>query len=212
MPNSGMTRREPEVKGKGFSAHGGFTIIEVLIVLAILTIFVSTLLPMNRGNTGQRDLVDGANNLTEFLATARLESNIRQVETAVSYQHFSGTDWCLGFVTGSQGCDCTQTEPNAPSACVVDSELRVLHAGDVPDPGVLKAMSGDGTFVFFPARGVAYDAAGRRIFDHAELQLESDDQLAGMSVQISSTGNISTCTHRGKTLIPGYPECLNSMR
>jgi prepilin-type N-terminal cleavage/methylation domain-containing protein len=212
MPTSGSTRRDPEAKGKGFSARGGFTIIEILIVLAILTIFITTMLPMNRTSAGQRALVDSANNLTEFLATARLESNIRQVETAVSYQYANGADWCLGFVTGQQACDCTQADPAAPSACVVDSELRVLRSTDMSSADMVKNMSGDGTFVFFPARGVAYDAVGRRIFDHAELQLQSDDQLLGMSVQVSSTGNISTCTHRGKELMPGYPECLNSLR
>lgn len=212
MPNSGKTRREPEIKGKGFSASGGFTIIELLIVVAILAVFASTMLPMKRSSTDQLELIDSANSISEFLATARLEANIRGVETAVSYNHFSRSDWCLGFVTGPDACDCTETDPQSPSACLVDNELRVLDASQLARPTHLAAMGGDGTFVFFPARGVAYDAVGRRVYDNAVMQLENPDQSLAMSVQVSSTGNISACTHRGKDMIPGYHECLSTLR
>jgi Tfp pilus assembly protein FimT len=212
MPNSGSTRREPGFKGKGFSAQAGVTIIEVLLVTSILVVVAATLLPMKKLASHQQQLVDSANTLTEFLATARLEANIRQEETTMSYRQTGETEWCLGYVRGEADCDCFESNLASPTACVVDSALRVFGPSDLPDPSVFDDLVGDGTYVFHPSRGLSYDASGRRIFDQAAVSLKSSDQSVGLSVQISPTGSISTCSHRGKALVPGYRECLNALR
>ena len=165
MPILGKSRKDSESKGKGLSANRGFTIIELLIVLSIIVIVATTILPQITYQTDYRPVSKGAAEISEFLANARLESNIRQTPVALSYRWVSRSDWCLGMSLSTQRCDCTSDDTGSPAACLVENDLRVLRSMQLEDPNIMNAMPGDGYYLFRPGTQIVYDASGRRVYD-----------------------------------------------
>lgn len=208
MPILGKSRKDSEFKGKGLSANEGFTIIELLIVLSIIVIVATTILPQITYQTDHRPVSKGAAEISEFLANARLEANIRQAPVALSYQWYSRSDWCLGMSLDSERCDCTSDDSESPSACLVDSDIRVLRSMQLEEPNIMTAMPGDGIYVFRPGTQVPYDATGRRAYDGIELDLETADSRYALDVRVSTTGKISTCAQSKQRAVPGFKECL----
>jgi type IV fimbrial biogenesis protein FimT len=207
MPTQALTRRDPRNTGKGFSTHHGFTVIELMITIAVLAVITSLALPSYRTILEKRQVTSGAEQLGAFLSSAQLESVKRNQFVAVNYQENSGA-WCLGMRAGDTAgvdCDCTVTVATAANACALDGALKVFNSSILNYPDVLQSadFSGsDDTLVFDPVRGLTQDA------ENVKLELLSDAGSYALDVDVSVTGRVKICSNKNANKdVPGYKEC-----
>lgn len=181
----------------------GFTVIELMIALAVVALFTSLALPSYRNLLEKRQVTSGAEQLKAFLSAAQLESVKRNESLAVAYSRSAVDSWCLGVTVGTAACDCTIADPSDSGACLVDGELRVFSNANLNHPGIMSGMSGDGSIAYDPVRGLLLDHT-----DHVSLQLESPDQTSyALNVEVNVTGEVKICSPSDATAVPGYSSC-----
>jgi prepilin-type N-terminal cleavage/methylation domain-containing protein len=228
MPIKAQTRRDPQKGKNGFSANKGFTLIEVLISLAVLAIIASLALPSYRSIIEKRQVTSGAEQFAAFFSTVKGQAVKRNNDIAM-YPQTSGGDWCLGFkefekdvAYASQNCECMVTDVTSANACRVDlnndgawqeNELTVLRSTDLRNPEVLTDIDflRNGTevsnkfFIFDSVRGFIENES-----DYANsmtLKFQSGDYA--LNVQIDRLGRTFLCSPQvdGKKSVPGYDSC-----
>jgi prepilin-type N-terminal cleavage/methylation domain-containing protein len=181
----------------------GFSVIELMIALAVVALFTSLALPSYRGLLEKRQVTSGAEQIKAFLSAAQMESVKRNESIAVTYSRSAVDNWCLGMTSGTVACDCTVTDPSDSGACLVDSELRILSNANLTHPGIMNAMNGDGSFAYDPVRGLMLDHT-----DQFSLQLESPDQTSyALNVEVGVTGQVKICSPSDASAVPGYASC-----
>ena len=213
MPSCALSRRDPPNGKNGFSKTKGFTVIELMIAVAVLAIITSLALPSYRALLEKRQVTSAAQQLAAFLSSAQLESVKRNQFVAVNLE-FNGGEWCLGMTDADRPqdatCDCTIDAPENEAACILDNtgeaEMRVLRFSSLAYPEVLSETSavGDGNIVFDPVRGLILDA------ETASIDLISPDQeMYALTIGLTPTGRVKICSDsvRGDKLVPGYEEC-----
>jgi len=207
MPTQAKTRRDPSNTGKGFSSHHGFTIIELMISLAVLAILTSLALPSYRSILEKRQVTSGAEQLAAFISSAQLESVKRNQFVAVNYKAASGA-WCFGMRAGNNAsvdCDCTITDATNANACALDGTLKVFGSTSLNYPGALQSVTisgSDNTLVFDPVRGLTQGA------ETAKLALLSDKGSYALDVEVVVTGRVKICSNKDADKdVPGYKEC-----
>jgi type IV fimbrial biogenesis protein FimT len=201
MPISAHTRRDPQKGKKEFSTHKGFTVIELLIVVAVIAIITSLALPSYRTIIEKRQVTSGAEKLGAFLSAVQMEAVKRSENITVSYSRTDADTWCIGIVTGLTACDCTDTSI-ATADCKIDDQVRIINDSDMMYSGIMSGMDGDGSFVYDPARGLMVD-----LTDAMELELVSDNNSYALNVQLTATGRVKTCSDNASNKVPGYEVC-----
>lgn len=207
MPTQAPIRRDPRNTGNGISTHHGFTVIELMIALAVLAIITSLALPSYRTILEKRQVTSGAEQLGAFLSSAQLESVKRNQFVAVNYQENGGA-WCLGMRAGDSAavdCDCTVTDPTAANACALDGTLKVFNSSVLKYPDVLNsaAVGADDTIVYDPVRGLTQG------FETVTLELQSvPEGTYALDVEVAVTGRVKICSNAvADKDVPGYKEC-----
>ena len=211
MPNRAHSRRDPQKGQNGFATSKGFTVIELLIAVAVLAIITSLALPSYRTIIEKRQVTSGAEQLTAFLSSAQFESVKRNEIVGVNYQP-NGGDWCLSMAipdldsanpdVDSPTCDCSD------GTCSAGSELlREFQAASLTKPDILAdaSVGADDTVFFDPVRGLVVNA------QTVEIQLISpDEETYALNVEMSPTGRVKICSDSGRATysVPGYEECL----
>jgi len=228
MTTSDCYRRDP-LKGKnGFSAHKGFTIIELMIAIGVLAIVTSLALPSYRAIIEKRQVTSGAEQAAAFFSTVKGQAVKRNNDIAM-YPASSDDEWCLGFkefdsalTFGQQDCDCMVTDHASADACAVDldnngtieaTEMTVLRSSELRKPEVLKDINTfeDGSevssqfFVFDSVRGFIDTQSGYA--DSLQISLESGQYV--LDVWIDQLGRTYICSPQSDDHIPvpGYDPC-----
>lgn len=207
MTTFGQTRRDPQKGENGFSKLKGFTLIELMLVIAVVAIITSFALPSYRTLMEKRQVTSGAEQLGAFLSVVQLEAVKRNQFVGVKYSRTDSDSWCVGMVvvadpSTNTPCDCTAAV-SAADACKIDGQLRVFTGANLNFPGVLNGTSGDGAFVFDPVRGLMVDHT-----DNAVLELLSEDATFALNVQVSATGRVKICNDvSAATNVPGFKPC-----
>jgi type IV fimbrial biogenesis protein FimT len=211
MPNRAHSRRDPQKGKNGFSTNKGFTVIELLIAVAVLAIITSLALPSYRTIIEKRQVTSGAEQLTAFLSSAQFESVKRNEIVGVNYQ-LNGGDWCLSMAipdvdsanpdVDSPTCDCSDGTCDAGSELLRDFQAAVLTKSDIL---VDATLGGDDTVFFDPVRGLVVDAETVKI----EL-ISPDEETYALNVEMSPTGRVKICSDSSRATysVPGYGECL----
>lgn len=208
MPINTQNRRDPQKGKNGFSANKGFTVIELLIAVAVLAIVMSLALPSYRAILEKRQVTSGAEQVMAFLSSAQMEAVKRNQFVAVNYQP-NGGDWCFGMTAGDDEdvtCDCRD------GSCLLDGAERTIFSSVLTKPEVLdlngidfgNADSDKQTILFDPVRGMTVLA------ESASVQLISPDQESwALNVEMVPTGRVKICadTTRSTKSVPGYKEC-----
>ena len=209
MPTKATFRRDPRNTGKGFSTYHGFTVIELMITIAVLAIITSLALPSYRTLVEKRQVTSGAEQISAFLSSAQLEAVKRNEPMAVNLTRTDSDTWCIGIDANSDSCDCTAT--SGADACMVDGALRIFSDANVTYPNVLSYVGGTTTFYFDPVRGIVYqgDLGSDEPFEGADLALISDQGTYGLNVGITITGRVKICSNASKH-VSGFADCAEA--
>jgi prepilin-type N-terminal cleavage/methylation domain-containing protein len=83
MKTFGQTRRDPQKGKKEFSTNRGFTIIELMVVIAVVAIITSFALPSYRTLIEKRSVTSGAQQISAFFSAAKMEAIKRNEMIAI---------------------------------------------------------------------------------------------------------------------------------
>ncbi len=208
MTTFGKIRRDPQNGENGFSKHKGFTVIELMVVIAIVGLITMFALPSYRTLIEKRLVTSGAEQLAGFISTAQIEAVKRSENITVSYTRTDSDTWCIGMVSGTTTCDCTDTDPTASTACVIGSklvadnpQLRLLTEANLTNPDMMQPQS-DWSFTYDPVRGLQQPP------NPVDIELLSVDGTYSMNVEVSVTGRVRICNDASATVnVPGFKQC-----
>jgi len=173
-----------------FSSMRGFTLVELMIAVAVLAILAVAVAPSFNGFFDRYRVTRAADTFSSFLINTKSEAIKRNkpVRTVITSSG-GGATWCAGM-TENATCDCSTA-----GACQIDAADRVISSASFK--GVkLKSPATGFAFDFKPQRGV--------LLDNETVELESADGLA-LKVIVSRVGRIKLCSPNGK--VGGYPAC-----
>lgn len=222
MKTSAHTRRDPQEGKKEFSTSKGFTIIELMVVIAVVAIITSFALPSYQTMIEKRNVSSGAQQFSAFFSAAKMEA-IKRNEMIAVYTDIDNA--CMGFFVYDADddsprteCDCTLTDPDAANACAIDEfgdggmALRVLDDSLLNKPINVTAIDiagrADDLVIFDPIRGML-------VFDDTvepipmELKMLSTHETYGLNVRLTATGRVTVCsdTTTADIAVPGFDEC-----
>jgi prepilin-type N-terminal cleavage/methylation domain-containing protein len=167
----------------------GFTLIELMVAVAILAILVTLAAPSFNSLIDKYRVKRAADSISAFLINAKSEAIKRNATVSVVFKP-AGAPWCAGMTTGTD-CDCT-----VANACQIDGAERVVKGSDYKD--ILLAVDATGsTFAFAPQRGRT-NVAGN-------AEVTSANGLKVRVVVKNTTGRIRLCSPSGS--VGGYPAC-----
>jgi prepilin-type N-terminal cleavage/methylation domain-containing protein len=169
----------------------GFTLIELMVAIAILAILVTLAAPSFNSFIDKYRVKRAADTVSAFLINAKSEAIKRNTAVRAVFQSAGGgATWCAGMTTAAS-CDCM-----VANACQIDGADRLVRGGDYK--GIVLESPADGAvFSFTPLRGTV---------NSGNAQVRSVDGLQ-VRVRVSGTGRIRLCSPSGSGNVGGYPVC-----
>ena len=179
--------------------YRGFTIVELMITLAIAAIGLALAVPTVENITQRRHATAKAEQLASFLAFARSEAVKSNRQISVQLTRTDANSWCIGADEGPAGCDCF----TANSCIVGTTEVRMDSVEQPKSKLEAFEPSGDATFVFDPVRGTLREDD----LEPREYQIRSDNDEFELQVNVSPTGRVRVCNPDADRAVPGFKEC-----
>lgn len=130
--------------------HKGFTLMELMITVAIIAILAALALPSFQSILEKQRLVGAANTLFANLQYARSEA-IKQNQ-AIRFQ-FNTASWCFGVDDTAADCDCTNV-----STCTINTMQKVVSNADYTNVTFAVAGFAGTTIDFDPRQGLPSDS------------------------------------------------------
>jgi prepilin-type N-terminal cleavage/methylation domain-containing protein len=194
----------------------GFTLIELVIVLAIVAIGVALAVPTFRSITEKRQLTGAAESVASLMSFAQSAAVKYNRDVSVNIRRTDFDTWCVGATLGTTACDCSEVNVAAAGFCDINGvPRRIEHADVVSNPAyqLMLAMSIDGTvtansnFTFDPVRGTLLNLETVNIQMHTNTGIGISKEYQ-LEVDVLPTGRVSICTATGrKLLLRQYPTC-----
>lgn len=191
---------------------GGFTLIELIITVAVLAILLTIGVPSFRDVLDRRRVTNATTNMLTQLQQARSLSILLNRSVQMSFLQDAG-GWCFG-VTDKVNCNCRVEDLTANNSCTVgkpdDLTDRILVVGKSTSyPNVVLSWSGTGGYsgkaiVFEPTRGLAIGGLADSYF-----QFTSEQTSRSTRVSMSRTGKIAACAE-GSQLWGGLKKCIQN--
>ena len=161
----------------------GFTLLELLVVLAIIAILGALTLPSLLGFNQEHKTADTAQSLYYALQYARSEAVLQNTTVYVNFQ--TGLSWCYG-VNATSNCNCA-----VPNSCA----LQVVTAPASQTTNLTATGLVNNSVSFEPTHG----AAGAR----SVITFTYTGTTTAMSVEVPIMGSVVLCS----TTIAGYSAC-----
>ena len=158
------------------SSTRGFTLLELVITLAVLGILSTLAMPSLGSRVDRARLVGTAEMLAADIAEARFEA--ARTGQSLHIVARAGPDWCWSVAT-TPGCDC-----GAPQSC----QLKTVQAQDHPGVRLLDSFA------------VALEPGGEARNQPGTLQGRRGERLR---VAISPLGRTRVCTVDGSESVAG---------
>jgi type IV fimbrial biogenesis protein FimT len=184
------------------SGRNGFTLLEVVITLALLAVVTLLALPSFVDMIEKRRLSSDAERLLSFIQHAQSVSIKRNEVVTISYTRNSDEDWCIGAVLGAAACDCSVTDPTDTDYCIFDSKPSLIISDTGNYSSLLRSFTGDGALTFDPVRGMSLSSG-----DDLALDLRSQSEAFRMQLLISDTGLTELCSQDTAHRVPSYNLC-----
>ncbi len=158
----------------------GFTLIEVMVVVAVLAILLGIAAPSFQSMLDKRRLIGAAEQLYADLQYARSEAIKRNASVTVSFS--PGTNWCYGIALAACAC-------GVAGSCQLDGVDKVVSSGDFRGvslpPGSPTFTFAAASATFEPRRGTAPGGNGT-----ATLRSTTGD----IEVIVGSLGRVRICS------------------
>lgn len=194
--------------------YRGFTLVELMVTLAVLTIVLGVAAPSFSGYTDSRTLARAAERVYGHLQRARSESLARSRTVGVNFSVDGSEAWTYGFastgdslpIANNAGCNTAQTSATAAGACVIvvndgDATIHGVDGAEDTDDLVLKRFTntdatdgitmnianfdrGDNLITFEPQRGTA---------EGGDITLVSAGGRR-LTIQVGALGQITICS------------------
>ena len=183
----------------------GASVVELLAVVTIMAMLISTAVPAVNGYFDRKRLVAAAEMVAAQLQQARSEAIARSEDVYVQFNTDGGDRWALGMST-SAGCnpDHSLDEPD-PCYLVIDDGdeveteadrvLHTQHSVEYPGISVVGVTFNSDSAKFDYVRGTS--KAG-------SVKLESANGYR-LKVITSIIGRIRFCSPKGESHVAGYP-------
>jgi len=199
MTTFARLRRDPLKGKKEFSTHHGFTVIELLIAVAVLAIITSLALPSYRALIEKRQVTSGAQQVAAFLSSAKMEAVKRNHEVAIQCDNASCQTVQLARTEGEEDLELSRVE------FLNVKYVQSITAGDDPE--------GNYEVILDPIRGMLSDADISALpFEMKLASSQDEDPLYALNVRVAASGRVIICSdhlERAQKAVPGYDACTN---
>jgi len=174
-----------------FSAMRGFTLIEMMISVAVLIVLVAIVAPSFNNFFDKYRVKRAADTFSSFLINSKSEA-IKWNKSVSAVITGTGATWCVGM-TEAATCNCS-----TGGACQIDGVDRVISSTAFKGVQLLgpATASTPHVFEFKTNRGT--------VAGNDSVELESAAGLK-LNVVVSQVGRIRLCSPGGS--ISGYPSC-----
>lgn len=165
----------------------GFTLVEVMVTIAVLAIIAAVALPSLIEMRDRNRVRAAAESIYSHFQFARSESIKQGITLYVAVT--SGTSWCLGITNNSAGCDC-----NTANACAFgptgSTQTRTLLASEFSGIG----LATDQTVIGYESRrGFDLNAGTVTITGTGSLSAQIRHNLNGNINLCGNVGGMEGC-------------------
>ncbi len=200
------------------SRQFGFTIIELMVTLAVVTILAALAVPSIRDLRDKASLRGATDDIVNLLNVARGIAIKLQRNVSVT---INSSNWCAGAISaadpvvgsavasgGVTACDCTLPASNA-AACFLGGTSGVYTVVSSGDYSGVTVSGVDSTIAY--SNGLTFNSKfGALDFSNlptgALVTVTSPTQKYSTQITISPLGQVNACVAGGK-FISGYPSC-----
>ncbi len=164
------------------AGHSGFTLVELLVTLAVVALLATTAVPAMARLLDQARLRAATQTLAEDFRQARNHALSHQRSVYFSFS-LQPDDWCYGW-SDTHACDCRSSTPAAMCRSGSQGRLHIQTAMDFPAVRLLaRGPATRGIVRFSPVRGTATGASFALHSRYAESR-----------VIVSPLGRVRTCS------------------
>lgn len=172
------------------SKYKGFTLIELMVVVALVGIFATIAIPSFLESFERKRLESLGDNLNYFFKLARSEAAKKNRSVDIYINKSSSSSWCIGMSGDdvdnngeSDVCDCTDSSKQ----CTVDEIERVISSSDYKDVSFDSLTFTDNKVSIEPTRGRS--DAGRMNFS-----VSSGSTAKDLRIKRSTMGRVIVCS------------------
>jgi type IV fimbrial biogenesis protein FimT len=180
--------------------RGGFTLIELMVTVAVITILLMIAAPSFKQLIAQQRLKNINAELVSTLQFARSEAIARNTPIFLKFvSSVSPPMTCyIAYTPQNAQCDCTGTPGNA---CTSGTELRAVQIPSSTDVRVTGSVTSGFTTSFFNADGVLSNPTGSMIAKAKRISAAP----GCLQTSVNGVGRPSVCSPDNS--VPGVPQC-----
>lgn len=196
------------LQSAGSVLSSGFTLVELMVVLAITAIGVALATPTFEDIAERRQTTSAAEQLAAFLRTAQSEAVKRNEQIGINFTYTSATDWCVGVAEGIAFCDCKVTNAAAANYCDIGGAAHIMDNSTFNKSNMAAySADTDENFAFDPIRGSMSVGDLADSLTERSFAFESNNGDYRLQVEITAVGRIRVCNPVSTQDVPGYPAC-----
>lgn len=198
----------------------GFTLIEVMIVMVIMTIVITYAVPTFKSILEKRQLTSAAEEISSFISFTQSEAIKQNKFVTVTWESLGhGDEWCVGASLPPQSmpCNCMETDTTKPGFCSIDGAAFRLVQADFVDEDFefVHWFPESGNFSFDPVRGIMDNLSSNDILSTTKplVYFHSSEgtgssRMYELELDINISGRVDICSDDyRKSIVAGYTKC-----